>query len=53
MKNVKSKIKPIKIRKQTGTIYYFGCKDFTQNFRSEKIKYSEKNLTVLFVDQIS
>ena len=56
MKNIQSEIKPIKIGKKLGTTYCFGCKDYTQNFRSKKMKmtkYSEKNLTVLFVDQIS
>ena len=37
MKNTQSKIKPIKIGKQSGTTYYFGC----------------KNLIVLFVDLIN
>ena len=32
MQNTKSKIKPIKIGKQPGTTYCFGCKDYTQNF---------------------
>ena len=57
MKNTQSKIKPIKIGKKSGTTYCFGCKDYTQNFRQEKVKmtnkYLEKNLTGLFVDQIS
>ena len=54
MKNTQSKIKPIKIGKQPGTTYCFGCKDYTQNFRPEKVKkYLEKNLTVLLVDQIN
>ena len=57
MKNSQSKMKPIKIGKQSGTMYCFECKDYIHNFRPEKKKmtnkYSEKNLTVLFVDQIS
>ena len=54
MKNTESKIKPIKIGKKPGTTYCFGCKDYTQNFRPEKVKkYLEKNLTVLLVDQIN
>ena len=57
MKNTQSKIKLIQIGKQSGTTYCFGCKDYTQNFRREKVKmtnkYLEKNLTGLFVDQIS
>ena len=56
-KSTQSEIKPIKIGKGPGTTYCFGCKDYTQNFRPGKvkmtIKYTEKNLTVLFVDPIS
>ena len=54
---MRSKIKTIKLGKQSGTTYCVGCKDFTHNFRPEKvkmtIKYLEKNLTVLFVCQIN
>ena len=56
MKNTQSKIKPIKVGKQSGTTYCFGCKDYTKNFRPEKvkmIKYLEKNLIVLFLDLIN
>ena len=55
MKNRQSTTKPIKIGKKSGTTYCLRCKDYTYNFRPQKvkIKYSEKNLTVLFVDQIS
>ena len=56
MKNTQSKIKPIKIGKQPGTTYCFGCKDYTKNFRPEKVKMInkvEKNLIVLFVDLIN
>ena len=38
MKNTQSKIKPIKVGKQSGTTYCFGCKDYTKNFRSEKVQ---------------
>ena len=44
MKNTKSKIKPIKIRKQPGTAYYFGCKDFTHHFRPQEVKMTNKVL---------
>ena len=44
MKNTKSEIKPIKIGKQAGTMYCFGCKDYTQNFRPEKVKMTNKVL---------
>ena len=57
MKNTKSKIKPIKIGKQSGTTYCFGCKDYTKNFRPEKVKMTNKILVlyliVLFVNLIN
>ena len=37
MKNTQSKVKPIKVGKQSGTTYCFGCKDYMKNFRPEKI----------------
>ena len=42
MTNTQSKIKPIKIGKQSGTTYCFECKDYTQNFRQEKVKMTNK-----------
>ena len=54
MKNIQSKIK---LGKRSRTTYCLGCKDFTHNFRPPKVKminkYLEKNLTVLFVNQIN
>ena len=44
MKNTQSEIKPIKIGKILGTMYCFGCKDYTQNFRPEKVKMTNKVL---------
>ena len=44
MKNTKSKIKPIKIRKQPGTTYCFECKDYMQNFRPQEVKMTNKVL---------
>ena len=44
MKNTKSKTKPIKIKKQPGATYCFGCKDYTQTFRLEKVKITNKIL---------
>ena len=44
MKNTQSKIKSIKIGKQPGTSYCFGSKDYTQNFRPEKVKMANKVL---------
>ena len=43
-KNTQSKIKPIKIRKELGTTYWLGCKDFTHNFRLQKVKMTNKVL---------
>ena len=44
MKNTKSKIKPIKIGKQSGATYCFGCKDYMKNFRSQELKMTNKVL---------
>ena len=44
MKNMQSKIKPIKVGKQSGTTYCFGCKDYMKNFRPEKVKMINKVL---------
>ena len=44
MKNTQSEIKQIKIGKRPGTTYYFGCKDFTHNFRQQEIKVTNKVL---------
>ena len=46
MKKTQSKIEPIKFRKELGTTYCLGCKDFTHNFKPQKV-------TVLFVCQIN
>ena len=44
MKNMQSKIKPLKVGKQSGTTYCFGCKDYTKDFRPEKVKMINKAL---------
>ena len=44
MENTKSKTKPINIGKQPETTYCLGCKDYTQNFRPEKVKMTNKVL---------
>ena len=44
MKNIQSKIKPIKVGKQSKTTNCFGCKDYTENFRQEKVKTTNKVL---------
>ena len=42
MKKHEIKIKPIKTRKELGTTYYLGCKDFTHNVRSQVVKKTNK-----------
>ena len=44
MKNTQSEIKAMKIEKRLGATYCFGCKDYTQNFRPEKVKMTNKIL---------
>ena len=44
MKNTQSTIKPIKIGKQSGTTYCLGWKDYTHNFRPEKVRMTNKVL---------
>ena len=44
MKNTRSNLGPIKIGKQLGTTYCFGWKDYTKNFRLEKVKMIDKVL---------
>ena len=44
MKNTKSKIKPIKIGKQSGTTYCFGCEDYIKNFSRQELKMTNKVL---------
>ena len=57
MKNKQPKIKLIQVRKQSGTMYCFGCKDYLKNFRPQEVNMTNKvlreNLTVLFVDLIN
>ena len=44
MKNTQSKYNPIKIGKQSGATDCFGCKDYTKNFRPQKVKMTNKVL---------
>ena len=44
MKNTQSKVKPVKIGKRPGTTYRLTRKDFTHNFRSQKVKITNKVL---------
>ena len=41
-KSVLSDLKPIKTGKKPGTTYCFGCKDYTKNFRPEKVNMTNK-----------
>ena len=41
-KSVLSDLKPIKIGKKPGTTYCFGHKDYTTNFRPEKVNMTNK-----------
>ena len=56
IKKQQSKIKLIKLGKQPGTTSCLGCKVFTQTFRQQKVKMTNKvlrkNQPVLFVSQI-
>ena len=38
MKNIQSKVKPIKLRKNPGTTYCLGRKDYTNNFKPQEVK---------------
>ena len=42
MKNTQTKIKPIKIGKILGIMYYFGCKGYMQDFKPQEIKMINK-----------
>ena len=42
MKNRQFKIKPIKLGKQPGTTHRLGCKDFTNNFRPQEVKMTDR-----------
>ena len=42
MNDTQSKIKTIKIGRLLGTTYCFRCKDYTKNFRPEKVKMTNK-----------
>ena len=39
---MQSKIKPIKTGKELRTTYFLGCKDYTHNFKSRKVKMKNK-----------
>ena len=44
MKNTPSKIKPIKTGKAVGATYCLGCKDYTDNFKPQEVKMTNKVL---------
>ena len=41
-KDILSDLKPINTGKKPGTTYCFGCKDYTKNFRPEKVNMTNK-----------
>ena len=41
-KGVLSDLQPIKTGKKPGTTYCFECKDYTKNFRPEKVNMTNK-----------
>ena len=43
-KSLLSNLKPIKTGKKSGTTYCFGCKDYTKNFRPEKVNMTNKEV---------
>ena len=44
MKNTQTKIKLIKTGKELGTTYCLGCKDYTDNFKPQEVKMTNKVL---------
>ena len=44
MKNARSKMNPIKTGGKNGTTYCLGCKDYTNNFKPQEIKMTNKVL---------
>ena len=48
MKNTQSKIKPIKVEKQSGTTCCCWCKDYTKHFRPQEVKMTNKVLREKF-----
>ena len=44
MKNTQLKIKPITNGKRFGTTYCLGCEDYTDNFKAQEVKMTNKVL---------
>ena len=44
MKNTQSKIKPIKTGKKLETMHCLECKDYTDNFKPQEVKMTNKVL---------
>ena len=44
MKIIQSKTKPVKTRKELGTMYCLGCKDYNQNFKRQVVQITNKVL---------
>ena len=42
MKNIQPKIKPIKLKKKSGTTHCLGCKDYNHNFRPKQVNMTNK-----------
>ena len=42
MENTQSKIKSIKTGKEIGTTYCLGCKDYTDDVKSQEVKMTNK-----------
>ena len=42
MKNTLSHLKPMKLGKRPGATYCLGCKDYTHNFRPQKVNMTNK-----------
>ena len=41
---MRSKLKPTKVRKEIGATYCLGCKNYTNNFKPQEAKMSNKVL---------
>ena len=44
MKSTQSKIKPIKTGNEIEATYCFGCRDYTDNFKPQEVKMTNKVL---------
>ena len=44
MKNAQSEVKPIKLWKKAGATYFLGWKDYTDDFKPQEVKITNKVL---------